>query len=175
MVESRGEGGAKAPLGTMTKYPRKSVLEHRERLADDATRGLSRAVAERERADHEKQTAEDARRRAAEEAERARREEGDALARGELKAADLASQGAWEVRVAAEARAMDARVAESASKADAARDEERAAARELGNRKADVDVLVKDRERYEAAQKKRAEAREEEAAAEAHRPTTIKG
>jgi hypothetical protein len=163
----------------MSKYPRKSVLEHRERLADDATRGLSRAVKERESAENQKAVAEDARARAAVEAERARRDESDALARGELKAADLASQGAWEVRLAAEARAMDARVAESASKVDDALEKEHAAARELGNRKADVDVLTKDRERYETAQKKRADAREEEAAAEASwkptGPTTIKG
>jgi hypothetical protein len=157
------------------KYPRKSVLEHRERRAEDATRDLSRAVNEREHAEHEESAAEHAREEAAAEAERAREEERAALARGELTAADLASQGAWEVRLAAEARALETRVRETQSQAEAAREQERAAVLELSNRKADVDVLTKDRERFEAAQRKSAEAREEEAAAEAHRPTTIKG
>ena len=46
---------------------------------------------------------------------------------------------------------------------------EREALAELANRKADVDVLEKDRERYFLEERKKAEAREEEAAAEARK------
>ena len=154
-------------------YPRKSVLEHRERIADGAVEALARGVRERESVEREKAQAEADRIRTLTAAEELRENERAALARGELKASDLAQKGAWEMRAEAEARAMDLRVAETEKKLHDAVRAEAVALTVVANKKADADVLVKDRERFHAEAQKRADASEEEAAVEAYRP--IKG
>jgi hypothetical protein len=77
------------------------------------------------------------------------------------------------VRARAEAEEHALRIKDAEARLAEARAEERAALDLVANRKADVDVLVKDRERFLMEARKRAEAREEEAAAEAHRPVKV--
>lgn len=143
------------------------MLEHRERLEDAAKEALAKAVSEREARAAAKARAEAEVARA--EAARAEvvAQEAARLARGELRADDLMRQATWEA-------ATNATLAELRRKVAAAQDlledgitKEREALSELANRKADVDVLEKDRERYLLEERKKAEAREEEAAAEA--------
>jgi hypothetical protein len=68
-------------------------------------------------------------------------------------------------RAALAAEQERARAAESA-----AGDAERRSREELARRRADADVVAKDRARWDAVQRKRAEAKEEEAMAEAFCP-----
>jgi hypothetical protein len=101
-----------------------------------------------------------------------REREREALERGELSAADLMRGGAWEVRAKAEAERQALHVAR-AKQADAA------AAADLGRaqtdvigRKAELDVIEKDRQKWSVAEKRCKENAEEEAAEEAWRPRT---
>jgi len=149
------------------KYPRASVLEHRERLSDAAKEALAKAIAEREakkaavaRAEADVANAETARTEVlAKEAAR--------LARGEARADDLTRQAAWEAATNAHLAELRRKVAVALEVLEDAVSKERGALTELQNRKADVDVLEKDRERYLLEERKKMEAREEEAAAEA--------
>ena len=154
-----------------TKYPRKIVLEHRERLAEDAKADLARAVREREARERAKAQATEEAARANAARAKVREDEDARLARGELSAWDLAQRGAWELRAEAEAEALRKKVADLGGLYDVGREQERAALLSLATRKADVDVLEKDRERHQASERKKAEAREEGAAAEVVRPT----
>jgi hypothetical protein len=156
-----------------TKYPRASVLAHRERLVDDAKEALARAVKEREAREAQRARAENAVATELQKRADVMQEEAARLARGELRATDLARQGAWEARADAEIAELRRKLAEAAASVDDAVAKEREALAELANRKADVDVLEKDRERYLLEERKKAEAREEEAAAEARRPAKV--
>ena len=154
-------------------YPRASVLEHRERLADAAKDALARAISEREarRAACARAEAEVLR------AEATRAEvlsqEAARLARGELRADDLVRQGAWEQATLATLAELRKKVAAAAKLLEDGVAQEREALAELANRKADVDVLEKDRERHFLEERKKAEAREEEESAEARRPAKV--
>lgn len=152
------------------RYPLETLAEHRDRRVDDAVRGLAQAIRARE-------TAEDARRRAENEREghdarvcRTVAEEQTALERGELAASDLAHAHAWRVREDAERAALAEQVERAGRAEDQARTGEQGARDAVVVRRAEAEVVIQDRERWTAAARKRADAKEEEDAAEAFRP-----
>ncbi|HEX8792820.1 MAG TPA: hypothetical protein VF765_17865 [Polyangiaceae bacterium] len=151
------------------QYPLEPLADVRERQVDDAVRGLATAVSQREAAARRTVALEQAAASHADAVEGVKQAERDALGRGELTAADLAHAHAWELRMQAERAALvaeqeRARAAETA--AGVAEDRSR---EELAWRRGDADVVAKDRARWEAGQRKRADAKEEEAMAEAFR------
>jgi hypothetical protein len=152
------------------KYPLDSLAAQRARKVEGAAVGLAKAVAERERAEVERVAAEQ--KRAAQEARAASvlAVEQDALDRGELRAADLARAHAWQLRSEAEHAALTARVDEARTAETDAAKGEGSARGEVAQRRADADVVEKDRARWTAEERKRADAKEEEAMAEAFRP-----
>jgi hypothetical protein len=152
------------------KYPLESLAAQRARKVDGAVQGLAKAVAERERAEAERLAAEQ--QRAAQEARAASvvAAERDSLERGELSAADLARGHAWQLRSEAERAALTSQVDRARTvEAEAAKGEGTARG-EVAQRRADADVVEKDRSRWTAEERKRADAKEEEAMAEAFRP-----
>lgn len=151
------------------KYPLKPLLEHRERMVDDATAELGGAVRAREAADASRARAEAERRAAEERAARVRAEEADRLARGELRAADLARGQAWEIGASAEIGQLTRAVEVAEQKVERARGDEVEARVVLARKMADRDVVVKDEARFADRLKKRGLAAEEEAAEEAFR------
>jgi hypothetical protein len=152
------------------RYALEPLAKLREEKVDAAVRGLATAVAKRDEAERGRRATEE--RRAAHEAAaaRVRQAERDALERGELRAGDLARADGWEVRVAAERASIAADVEQARSTESRARDAEQQAKGEVASRKADAEVLEKDRARWTDDLRKRGEAREEEEAAEAYRP-----
>lgn len=152
------------------QYPLEPLANVRERQVDDAVRGLATAVSQREAAARRAQAAEQAAESHAAAVERVKREEREALGRGELTAADLARAHAWELRVEAERTALAGQQERARAAESAASDAEGRSREELARRRTDADVVAKDRARWETAQRKRADAKEEEAMAEAFRP-----
>lgn len=150
------------------KYPRKSLLDHRERKVDDAKAELGVAVRAREAADAARNRAKSERQAEAERAARIRHEEALRLGRGELRAADLAHAHTWEIGARAQMHALERAVDVATQSAERARADEQGARTELGQKMADRDVVTKDKARFEEHLKKRAEHAEEEAAEEAH-------
>jgi hypothetical protein len=152
------------------RYPLEPLATLREDAVDAAVRGLAAAVAGRASAERERRISEQRRDAHEQGAARARAVEAEALARGELRVGDLARGGAWETRVASEREAIAGDV-ERARRAEArAREGEQGARGEVSARKADAQVVEKDRDRWHDGLRKKAEAKEEEAAAEAYRP-----
>jgi len=152
------------------KYPLEPLADLRARRVEGAVEGLAKAVAQRQQAADQRRQSEQ--RRDAHEAQAARVSETErgSLDRGELSAADLALAHAWQLRSDAERAALvsetdQARVAE----VDAAKRED-AARGQVAERRADADVVEKDRARWTAEARKRDDAKEEEAMAEAFRP-----
>jgi hypothetical protein len=82
-------------------------------------------------------------------------------------------QAAWEEATLATLAELRRKVAAASQLLEDGVAKEREALAELANRKADVDVLEKDRERHFLEERKKAEAREEEASAEARRPAKV--
>ncbi len=152
------------------KYPLEPLAKVRAHATDAQATELGKAVREHEKAEAARLQAEAARARAEAAAHEARVREGEALARGELTVADLARADAWESRVRTEGTALFEAVARAAVGQAAASDREIAARSELAQRRADADVVEKDRARFDAGQRRRDEAREEEGAEEAWRP-----
>jgi hypothetical protein len=152
------------------RYPLEPLVDLRDHRVDRAAAGLAGAIAEREDAEQGRRTAEAARAAHDAAARQVRARESDALDRGELRAEDLAGADAWEARVAAEVAAMSASVERARTAEERARDGESAARGDLAARRADSDVVAKDRARWVDEQRRRAEAKEEEAASEIWRP-----
>jgi hypothetical protein len=151
-------------------YPLDPLATVRARKVEGAVAGLATAITQREKAEGERRSAED--RKAAQEAKAARivQAERESLEQGQLRAADLARAHAWQLRSEAEHAALASQV-ERASAAEAeARSAEGAARTQVAGRKADAEVVENDRERWTAEGRKRDEAKEEEAMAEAFRP-----
>jgi len=152
------------------RYPLEPLVEVRKRAADVATRRLSGAVKTREAATRARHAAEEARGEHERASSRVREAERCALERGELRAADLARAETWGLRVAADharlsegverARATEARASDAHLEAQAG----------ASSRRAEADVVAKDRARWEDQRRKSAEARDEEAASEGWRP-----
>lgn len=151
------------------KYPLKSLVEHRERMVEDATTELGGAVRAREAADAHRARAEAERRAAEERARRIRAEEATRLGRGELRAVDLVRGHAWELCAKAELGQLTRAVEIAEQKVERARVDESEARAALGRTMADRDVVAKDEARFVAKVKKRTLAGEEEAAEEAFR------
>jgi hypothetical protein len=149
------------------KYPLEPLAKLRDQRVDDAERDLAGAVGARERAEGERSRAEQRARAHAEQARVLREAEAAALGRGELTVADLERLGAWERGVAADGETLARAVAERRAAEDGARDGERKAMEQVAARMADARVVERDRERWEDGDRKRAEAKEEEAAEEA--------
>jgi hypothetical protein len=152
------------------RYPLEPLAEVRADQADAAVRGLAVAIAGRDAAERDRREAE--RRREAHEAAaaRVRDAEQEALGRGELRVGDLARAGAWETRVTSEGQTIASAVERAHGAESRARQVEQTAQGDVASRKADVEVVAADRARWDASLRKKAEAREEEAAEEAFRP-----
>jgi hypothetical protein len=152
------------------RYPLEPLADLRARKVEGAVQGLANAVAERERAEQQRLAREQA--RAAQEASTARiaQEERDSLERGGLHAADLARAHAFQLRSEAEHAALTSAVDEAREAEAGAVKGEGQARVQVAERRADADVVDKDRARWTDAERKRADAKEEEAMAEAFRP-----
>src|SRR5581483_2689107 len=137
------------------RYALEPLAELRDRKVDEATRGLAAAVAGRDAAERARREAESRRDRHDAEAAAIRATELGALERGELRAADLANAGGWEARVAAEHAELANGVARAGAAEASARDAEQQARRDVADRKADAEVVARDRARWEEALRKR--------------------
>jgi hypothetical protein len=153
-----------------SKYPLEAVVRLREQQVDLAAGELGRSTRALEGAQRTRAAAERAVEKHRESAAGLRGAEHEALARGELRAIDLATGEAWGLRVASEERTL-------IGLSDAARDKEnqaevsdREAKARLATRKVDADGVHKHRARFDEAQRKSAEVRDEEASFEAWRP-----
>lgn len=151
------------------QYPLEPLANVRERQVDDAVRGLATAVSQREDASRRARAVEHVAESHAAAVDRTKHAEREALGRGELTASDLAHAHAWELRVEAERAALAAEQQRARAAESAASDAEARSRGELARRRADADVVAKDRARWETAQQKRADAREEETMTEAFR------
>ena len=152
------------------KYALEPLAQLRDRKVDEAARALAGAVGEREAAEVERARAEQARAGHERAVRGACADEQQALERGELTAADLARADAWQIRVAAERASHDASLARARDVEGRARAKEQGAREQVASRRADAEVVANDRARWQEEQRKRAEARDEEAAAEGRRP-----
>ena len=168
-VWAAGAPCALLPPMRRPKYPLEPLAELRDRRIDAAVGELAGAVREREKAERARAEAEQ--RRTSHEAASAevRRGEADALARGELRAADLTRGGAWELRIAAERAKQDETVDRARGEEGRAIAGEKDAKGKVASAEADAKVVSRDREKWNDAVRRREEAREEEAAAEAWR------
>ena len=153
-----------------TKYPLETLAAQRQRQVDEAVKGLASAVSLREAAERRRVAV--GHQRVAHEAHTAgvRDAERDALERGDLSAADLAQAHAWQLRAEAEAAAIAAEEQRARAAEATAADGQKRAQDQVATRRADADVVAKDRARWSERERKRADAVEEEAAAEAFRP-----
>jgi hypothetical protein len=152
------------------RYPLEPLATLREDAVDAAVRGLASAVAGRDAAERERHASEQRLEAHEQAAARVRAAETDALARGELRAGDLARGGAWETRVASELATIAVDVDRAQKAEGRAREVEQGARCEVSVRKADAQVVDKDRERWRDGLRKKSEAKEEEEAGEAYRP-----
>lgn len=149
------------------KYPLEPLREHRDRKVELATAQLGEAVRSREAADDAKRRAEQERVEAAARAAAVRDDEAARLANGELRVADLARAQAWEHATSAEMANLEHAVDRADTEVGAARDREAGARTELAQKKADLDVVAKDRARFDAGVRRAQDANEEESAEEA--------
>jgi ATPase subunit of ABC transporter with duplicated ATPase domains len=159
-----------APVMFPPKYPFSQLAAVRNKRVDDARHDLANKTTAHAAAERDRRAAEDNRDAHDAAAAFVRDVEANALARGELRAADLARADAWEVRIGAENAALALQVDRArVSEAGALEGEQRTRAL-LASRRADADAVAKDRARWSDGLRKRAEAKEEEAASEAWRP-----
>ena len=154
----------------MAKYPLEPLAFLREKKADQAGRALAGAVLERERAGRAVRATEQRREAHVRAAVQTRAAERAALGRGELRVADLAREDAWRLRAEAEAAALAAAVGRARAAEAKAGEDVRAAQESLASRRADVNVVARNRAQWEGERARRTEAREEEASFEAWRP-----
>src|SRR4051812_13466825 len=130
------------------KYPLEPLREHRDRNVDAATAQLANAVRAREAAEEAKRSAEEERQQADARAAAVRQDEAVLLAGGELRVADLARAQAWEHAATVELADLGRVVARASADASAACDAEGDARAELARKKADLDVVTKDKARF---------------------------
>lgn len=152
------------------QYPLESLADQRVRQVNEAVKGLATAVSARDAAEKRRIQIEERKAEHAARADGVRASERALLERGELTAADLARAHAWQLRVEGEAAALSADQERARATEVAATDAQRQAQTQVAARRADADVLDKHRARWTEGERKRAEAAEEEAAAEAFRP-----
>jgi YscO-like protein len=154
----------------MPRYPLEPLAELREKKAEEATTALGDALRQHEAATKSVRTAEVRRDGHARDVAERRKAELAALGRGELHARDLARADAWSARVASERATLDAAVDRALTAEGKAAERAHAAHEEVASRHADVKLVDGHRERWEDENRRRAEAREEEASADAWRP-----
>jgi hypothetical protein len=152
------------------QYPLEALAEVRQRAVDVAMGRLSFAVKAKDAATKARQSAEQLRLDHERAAAHVRDAERDALERGDLRAADLAREATWGLRIATERARLSRGVDRTKSAEAEASEGQRTAQVGVASRRADADVVAKDRARWDAARKKSTEARDEEAAAEGWRP-----
>jgi hypothetical protein len=152
------------------RYALEPLARVRKQKVDEAAQSLAVAIRGREIAERDRRAAETRRDTHETDAAGVRAKEREALERGELCAGDLARADGWEVRIAAERAALLAAVERARGDESGARQTEERAKTEACARRADAEVVEKDRARWTAAQLKQAEARDEDEAAEAYRP-----
>ncbi len=152
------------------KYPLETLRQVRLTKVDDATAALGQAVSALQAAERERARAEAQRILQQRAAEEKRESERRALHQGQLTVADLARKDAWEFGVGSEAARLAEAEGQSKSKEDDARTAESLARDALAAKKADADVVAKDKARFVDQQQKRTLAHEEEMAEEAWRP-----
>jgi hypothetical protein len=152
------------------KYPLDPLARLREKQVGDATRLLSDAIRARQEAERglvvvlSRKNDAEAHARALGDRER------NALERGELRADDLARAAAWSVRVETDRADLERRLAKAVEGAQAAHGGESNAQGEFARARADAEVVARDRAKWEDTRRKKDEAAEEEAGAEAFRP-----
>ena len=152
------------------KYPLDPLAKLREQHVDEATRELAEAVRAREAAEQRTRLAERERATAEERARLVREAERAKLEGGELKVADLQRADAWSVAVDEEQKQLAERVARASAVESDARTGEAQQRATVATRKADAQVVEKDRAKWTEKAQKDAQAREEEEAQEAWRP-----
>lgn len=152
------------------KYPLDPLATVREQHVDEATRALAAAVRAREAAERAAQAARAEEERAAAQAQAVRDAERGKLEQGQLTAADLQRADAWGFAVAEEKRRLQEHAARAAQAETEARAGETRGRAEVSTRKADAEVVEKDRAKWTEQVRKDALGREEEEAAEAWRP-----
>jgi len=151
------------------KYPLDPLVKLRARKVEDQTRALAGAVQARHAAESKREEAVEARAQADDAAAKERARERSALEEGELRAGDLQRAQTWELGVTEERKRLTQRVTRAAESEDAAKKDEAKARDDLAARRADADVVDKDKSRFVARENQRELAKEEEAAAEALR------
>ena len=149
------------------KYPLDPLARLRAKQVDDATKELAGSVRARAKAADEVDAAEQRRSQHQARAAGERVASGEALARGELRAADLMRQGAWESRVHAEGEDLARRVEGARDRETATAEDEARARAAAATRKAEAEAVAKDEARWQKRRADRAEAREDEATADA--------
>jgi hypothetical protein len=152
------------------KYPLESLARVRQRAVDAAMGLLSSAVKARDAATRARQTAEQTHRDHERAAACVQEGERHALERGDLRAADLAREATWALRMASERARLSTGVERTKAAEAEATGAQLEAQAGVASRRADADVVAKDRARWDDARKKSAEARDEEAASEGWRP-----
>jgi hypothetical protein len=154
------------------KYPLEPLAKLRAKQVDDATVTLTKAVRAREEAERVERSHRKVRDDAEAKASETRASERAALERGELRARDLMRGDAWGVRAADERTELEKRVANASNRAQTARGAEEEARGGVTSARAEEDVVERDKGRWEAGERKRADAKEEEEAGETWRKPT---
>lgn len=152
------------------KYPLDPLVKLREQHVEEATRELGAAVRAREVAEHRTRAAKDEERRAEERAKTVRQGEQAKLEAGQLTVADLQRADAWAFAAAEEKRVLEAQVQRAAEAEAEARSGETRQRDVVASRKADAEVVEKDKAKWTERTRKDALAKEEEEATEAWRP-----
>jgi hypothetical protein len=155
---------------SMPKYPLEPLVALREKKVEEATSELAAAMRRHEAAARVLRTAEARREAQARTVAEIRAAELEALSQGDLRAHDLARGDAWGSRVAFEREALVANVERAGAAEVEARQNESKAQAGVAARRADARVVKGHREHWDTERRKVAEAREEEASAEAWRP-----
>lgn len=151
------------------RYPLDSLAQLRDHQVDEAARAQGVAVRKREEASVARRSAEERRDAHARETAAIRDGERQALLSGELRAVDLARADAWAEKARAEGRALDGIVDRAGASESDARRAEAAAQQLTAARQAEAKAVANDRARWEGGERRKDEAKEEEALSEACR------
>ncbi len=155
---------------TSKKYPLDPLVKVRAQAVDTATRALAESIRAREAAERRERVAEDEKRRAEEDACALREAERAKLEQGELKVVDLMRADAWGVAVEAEHERLEQQVQRASEEVRQACAGEGAARAGVASRKAEAEIVEKDRAKWQGRVRREADARQEEEAAEVWRP-----
>lgn len=150
----------KYPLEPLRKL-RADEVDEKARELSEAARGRAEAVRERARREHQRDEYV-ARTDAEAKAER------ELLEAGELSARDLNWAASWKLRVEGEKANLSHNVTMAKQVEEKAREDEAEKLVHLAEKKAEAEAVEHDRERWKRARDRAIEAREDEAAEEAH-------